>query len=68
MQQLTFNTFLVPVNTANLTTGTSGNGTSPTFRLSRDNVTNQLLSSTFRDAVSLSSTYYMQVGLRYIFN
>jgi hypothetical protein len=31
-------------------------------------VTGQLLSTAFRDAVSLSSTYYMQLGLRYTFN
>ena len=65
-QQLTFNNFLEPQNVANLTT--AANGPKPTFRLGRDNVTNQLISTTFRSAVSLGSTYYMQVGLRYIFN
>jgi len=67
VKQLTYNNFLEPQNTANLTTNTP-NGTRPTFRLGRDNVTGQLLTTAFRDAVSLSSTYYMQVGLRYIFN
>jgi hypothetical protein len=44
------------------------NGPTPTFRFGRDNVTGQLLSTAFRDAVSLPSTYYMQLGLRYTFN
>ena len=66
VQQLAFNNFLEPVNVAALTTADSS--PKPTFRLGRDNVTGQLINSTFRDAVSLSSTYYMQVGLRYIFN
>jgi hypothetical protein len=47
---------------------TAPNGPTPTFRFGRDNVTGQLLSTAFRDAVSLSSTYYMQLGLRYTFN
>ncbi|MVN78837.1 TonB-dependent receptor [Hymenobacter sp. HMF4947] len=66
VQQTTFNNFLEPQNVANLTTAASG--PKPTFRLGRDNVTSQLLSTTFRNAVSLSSTYYMQLGLRYTFN
>ena len=66
VQQLTFNNFLEPQNIANLTT--APNGPKPTFRLGRDNVTSQLISTTFRDAVTLGSTYYMQVGLRYSFN
>ncbi|TPG66375.1 TonB-dependent receptor [Hymenobacter nivis] len=65
-QQLTYNTFLEPQNVAALTTAATS--PKPTFRLGRDNVTNQLISNTFRDAVNTGSTYYMQVGLRYIFN
>ncbi|MFD2217276.1 TonB-dependent receptor [Hymenobacter bucti] len=66
IQQLTFNNtaILEPVSAPN----TSATGARPTFRMTRDNVTNQLLSTTFRDAVTLSSTYYMQIGLRYSFN
>ncbi|KAA9332249.1 TonB-dependent receptor [Hymenobacter busanensis] len=58
------NQILVPVGTLNQ------NGTTkPTFRMALDRATsNQLASKTFRNSVSLSSTYYMQVGLRYIFN
>ena len=68
VQQLTFNnsSILEPVNGTSLTT--AANSPKPTFRLVRDNVTGQLLTTAFRDAVSLSSTYYMQVGLRYSFN
>ncbi|MBW3129678.1 TonB-dependent receptor [Hymenobacter profundi] len=66
VQQRTFNNFLEPANQGSLTTGSDS--PRPTFRLGRDNVTNQLLTNTYRDAVNLSSTYYMQIGLRYIFN
>lgn len=67
-RQTTFNnsSILEPQNGPNLTT--TANGPRPTFRLVRDNVTSQLLTTAFRDAVSLSSTYYMQLGLRYTFN
>ncbi|QNE41144.1 TonB-dependent receptor [Hymenobacter sp. NBH84] len=69
-QQRTFNNaaILEPANTNSLAPTLTANGTRPTFRMSRDNVTGQLLTNTYRDAVSLSSTYYMQIGLRYIFN
>jgi len=54
---------LVPTNQANLVPG----GTVvPTFRLATDR--NSPITSTFRDNVSIISTYYMQMGLRYIFN
>ena len=66
IQQATFNTSAILEPVAAPTTAAVG--ARPTFRMVRDNVTGQLLSSTFRDAVSLSSTYYMQLGLRYIFN
>ncbi len=66
VQQLTFNNFLEPQNVSTLTTAATS--PKPTFRFGRDAVTGQLLTNTFRDAVTLSSTYYMQVGLRYSFN
>lgn len=66
IKQTTFNNFLEPQNVAALTN--AANGPTPTFRFGRDNVSGQLLTTAFRDAVSLSSTYYMQLGLRYIFN
>ncbi|UEG54665.1 carboxypeptidase regulatory-like domain-containing protein [Mucilaginibacter daejeonensis] len=53
---------LVPTNTSSL----SANGTTkPTFQLGQDR--GSLITNTFRDDVSLNSTYYMQFGLRYIF-
>jgi hypothetical protein len=54
---------LVPTNQASLTPG----GTlRPTFRLATDR--DSPVSTTFRDNLSVFSTYYMQMGLRYIFN
>lgn len=54
---------LIPTNGSSLVTG----GTvKPTFQLA--NVGNQLITSTYRDNVSIFSTYSMQFGLRYIFN
>ncbi len=54
---------LVPTNQNSLVPG----GTvRPTFRLQTDR--NNPVTSTFRDNVSVFSTYYMQMGLRYIFN
>jgi hypothetical protein len=53
---------LVPTNTAALVPG----GTvRPTFRLQTDR--NQPVTSTYRNSVTVSSTYYMQMGLRYMF-
>ncbi len=53
---------LVPTNQANLVPG----GTViPTFRLATDR--NAPITSTFRDNQSVFSTYFMQMGLRYIF-
>lgn len=54
---------LVPTNQNALV---AGGTVKPTFRLQTDR--NQPVQSTFRNNVSLSSTYYMQFGLRYIFN
>lgn len=54
---------LVPTNQNSLIPG----GTvKPTFRLQTDR--GQPVTSTFRDNNSIISTYYMQFGLRYIFN
>lgn len=54
---------LVPTNQNSLVPG----GTVvPTFRLATDR--NGPVTSTFRDNVSIFSTYYMQMGLRYLFN
>ena len=54
---------LVPQNVSSLVTG----GTiKPTFQLAT--VGTGLATSTYRDNVSIGSTYYMQFGLRYIFN
>jgi len=56
------NQLLVPTNQASIVPG----GTvRPTFRLATDR--NGPITSTFRDNVSITSTYYMQFGLRYIF-
>jgi len=54
---------LVPQNASAL--GGAGNPR-PTFVLATDR--NAPISTTFRNDVSLASTYYMQFGLRYIFN
>jgi hypothetical protein len=53
------NQLLVPTSAA-LTPGAK-----PTFRLATDR--NHPITETFRDNVSVTSTYYMQFGLRYIF-
>jgi hypothetical protein len=54
---------LTPRNTASLVPG----GTvKPTFSLANDR--NSPVTSTYRDNNSILSTYYMQFGLRYIFN
>lgn len=58
---------LVPTNITS--TGgavTAGGAVTPTFRLQSNG--SQPVTSTFRDVNSISSTYYMQFGLRYIFN
>lgn len=54
---------LVPTNQNSLVPG----GTvKPTFRLATDR--NNPVIETFRDNVSIASTYFMQMGIRYIFN
>lgn len=62
-QQVNASSILVPTNTSALTPG----GTvKPTFRLQTDR--NQPVTSTFRQNNTIASTYYMQFGIRYIFN
>jgi hypothetical protein len=54
---------LVPTNVSALS---PDGGVTPTFRLQTDR--GKPVSETFRDNNSITSTYYMQFGLRYIFN
>ena len=54
---------LVPTNVNSLV---AGGTVRPTFRLATDR--NQPVSTTYRENNSLTSTYYMQFGLRYLFN
>jgi hypothetical protein len=54
---------LVPTNVSSLIPGSS---VRPTFQLQTDR--GSLVTETFRDNVSIVSTYYMQFGLRYLFN
>jgi hypothetical protein len=54
---------LVPTNANSLV---AGGNVKPTFRLQTDR--GQPVTATFRDNNSIISTYYMQFGLRYIFN
>ncbi|MBA2329473.1 MAG: TonB-dependent receptor [Flavisolibacter sp.] len=62
-QSTNASSILVPTNANALVPG----GTvRPTFRLQQDR--GKLATETFRDDLTLSSTYYMQFGLRYIFN
>ncbi|MEO7444267.1 MAG: carboxypeptidase regulatory-like domain-containing protein [Ferruginibacter sp.] len=57
---------LVPTNNTGTTAFTPGGTTKPTFRLA--NLGSAPVTSTYRDNLSIASTYYMQFGLRYIFN
>jgi hypothetical protein len=54
---------LVPTNQASIVPGGT---TVPTFRLQTDR--NNPILTTYRDNVSVTSTYYMQFGIRYLFN
>ena len=56
---------LVPTNATSGTIFQPGGTVRPTFRLATDR--NHIVTETFRDNVSITSTYYMQFGLRYIF-
>jgi hypothetical protein len=53
---------LIPQNTSSLAPGSS---TKPIFRIATDR--NAPVQESFRDNLNLSSTYYMQCGLRYTF-
>ncbi|MBL0130663.1 MAG: TonB-dependent receptor [Chitinophagaceae bacterium] len=64
-KQKTINTS--QILTATLPTGFNpGGSVVPTFRL--PTVNNQIITRTFRDNISIFSTYSVQFGLRYIFN
>ena len=54
---------LVPQNVSSLVPGGS---VKPTFRLATDR--NHIITETFRNNVSITSTYFMQFGVRYLFN
>lgn len=63
LKRINATSILQPTNQANLVTG----GTViPTFRLADFN--NDLVRTTFSDNQTISSTYYMQFGVRYNFN
>ncbi|HYC85582.1 MAG TPA: TonB-dependent receptor, partial [Chryseosolibacter sp.] len=63
VKQLNANALLTPANTSSLV----ADGTvEPTFRLATFG--GQPVTKTFRDNNSIASTYYMQFGIRYIFN
>jgi Carboxypeptidase regulatory-like domain len=55
---------LIPTNVSSLV---AGGTTKPTFQLATD-ASGNLPTSTYRTLLTTSSTYYMQFGLRYIFN
>lgn len=55
-----------PLAVASNTAYSAGGTTKPTFRL--NTINNQLISESNRVNTSISSTYYMQFGLRYNFN
>lgn len=58
------NNILKPVNASSVV---AGGTVKPTYQLNPYN-SNQMLQSTYRDNVGYSSTYSMQLGIRYIFN
>lgn len=62
-QTVNTSAILVPANQGDLN---PGRGVLPTFRLATDRGTPTV--STYRNTLTTSSTYYMQFGLRYIFN
>ena len=57
------NNILVPANNGSVV---AGGTVKPTFKLNPYNST--MLSQTFHDNLGYSSTYFMQLGIRYIFN
>src|SRR5690606_25519544 len=62
-KQVNASSILVPTNQGDLV---PGGGVVPTFRLQADR--GNPVTETFRDNNSITSTWYMQFGLRYIFN
>ncbi len=63
VKTLNAGSILIPQNVTNLV---PGGAVVPSFRLATAN--NQIVTRTFRDNVSVVSTYSVQFGLRYIFN
>jgi outer membrane receptor protein involved in Fe transport len=63
IQQTNASSVLVPTNVNSLT---AGGTVRPTYRLQLDR--GGLVRETFRNNLGVASTYYMQLGLRYIFN
>lgn len=57
---------LVPMNMSSWSSAAGGGTVRPTFRLQTDR--NAPVTETFRDNVSIFSTYYMQFGFRYLLN
>lgn len=51
----------------NVSSYNPGGTTRPTFTITQDPVTRGPVTKTFRDNVSITSTYYMQFGVRYLF-
>jgi hypothetical protein len=57
---------LIPQNVTGATPYTPGGTQVPTYRL--QTAQGQIVTRTFRDNLGIASTYYMQFGLRYLFN
>ncbi len=51
----------------NISSYSPGGSTKPTFTLAQDPIKGGPVTQTYRDVVGISSTYYMQFGLRYLF-
>ncbi|MBK8953492.1 MAG: hypothetical protein IPM85_15735 [Chitinophagaceae bacterium] len=63
LKTINASSILVPRNESSLV---AGGTVKPEFWLATDR--GQLITKTFRDNQTVSSTYYMQFGLRYLFN
>jgi len=66
VKRVNVSSILVPQNVTGSTPYIPGGTQVPTFRLATDR--GQIITRTFRDELGVRSTYYMQMGLRYIFN
>jgi len=63
IKSINASSILIPTNVSSLVPGGT---TVPTFRLAADR--GNIITQTFRDNVSVASTYSIQFGLRYLFN